>query len=214
MSKLIQKYYQADVWLELPKLAKSVQTTSDIKPFNFIIADPLYDLAYNDLDILDFWFNLLSINGYVAFSPPENPFISVTSDVVHHYFWIKPLSTKNYKKMKNPSRFVELIQYRQTNPENRIWNGAKQHWSMSTNVFTDIVQEPMLHDQGWRKPLSLIKRLIKLYTNPGDTILDPFAGSGVVAEACLQLDRGFVAFDINKEYVLEAKQRLGLENGV
>lgn len=205
MKKLKQEFYVADAWLELPKFAKGLTY-----PFDFIIADPLYDLALSELELLDFWFTGLSRNGYVAFSPPENPFIPVAADVTHHYFWIKPLSTKNYKKMRNPSRFVELIQYKVVPETNRIWNGAKQHWSMSTNVFTDIVQEPMLHDKGWRKPLSLIKRLIKLYTNPGDTVLDPFAGSGVVAEACIQLDRNSVSFDINYDYVKEAKKRLKL----
>lgn len=207
------KFYVADAWLELPKLAENVKVESDSRPFNFIIADPLYDLVHDDKDSLDFWFELLSSNGYVAFSAPENPFISVADDVTHHMYWIKPLSTKNYKAMKNPSRFVELMQYRQTSPENRIWNGAKQHWAMSTNVYSDIVQEPMLHSKGWRKPLSLIKRLIKLYTNPGDTVLDPFAGSGVVAEACMQLGRNSVSFDINREYVIEATDRLGMNHG-
>ena len=204
---MIRKFYVADAWKELPKLLVSM---ADPAPFNFIIADPLYDLNSEERKYLDYWFGWLSLNGYVAFSAPENPFISEADKVTHHGFWVKPLSTKNYKAMKNPSRFVELVQYRQVHPEHRVWNGANQHWSMSTNVFNDIVQEPMLHNKGWRKPLTLIKRLIKLYTNPGDLILDPFAGSGVVAEACMELGRGFVAFDINREYVIEAKQRLGL----
>lgn len=205
---LINEYYVADAWKELPRLAESLTYQYD-----FIIADPLYDLDLAQKEQLDFWFEGISKNGYVAFSSPENPFIENVDDIIHHMFWIKPLSTKNYKAMKNPSRFVELMQYRQVFPEHRVWNGAKQHWSMSTNVYSDIVQEPMLHDQGWRKPLSLIKRLIKLYTNPGDTILDPFAGSGVVAEACMELGRGFVCFDNNADYVYSAKQRLNLYLG-
>lgn len=127
-------------------------------------------------------------------------------------YWIKPISTKNYKAMKNPSRFVELIQYSQGNIDNRVWNGKDYHWSMSTNVHTDIVHKQH-HGEGWTKPLSLIERLIKLYTNHGDTVLDPFAGSGVVAEACMRLGRNSVSFDINKEYVIEATNRLGMNHG-
>ncbi len=209
---MIREFYVADAWLELPKLFEKQKRTSDLKPFNFIIADPMYDLPSDDLDTLDYWFNRLSINGYIAFSAPENPFISTAIDIVHHHYWIKPTSTKNYKAMKNPSRFVELIQYSQGNIDTRVWNGKDYHWSMSTNVHTDIVHKQH-HGEGWTKPLALIERLIKLYTNPGDIVLDPFAGSGVVAEACMRLDRQFVCFDINEEYVTEAKERLGITNG-
>lgn len=203
----MQEFYTADAWIELPKFAESLSWD-----FTFIIADPLYNLEDSEKDTLDSLFLSIASNGYVAFSHPDNPFLDDYRDVDHQYFWVKPLSTKNYKAMKNPSKFVELVQYHQVhpNPKCRIWNGKEYHWAMSTNVLNDIVQEGKLNADGWRKPLSLIKRLIKLYTNPGDTILDPFAGSGVVAEACLELDRGFVAFDINPLYVLEARERLGL----
>ncbi len=205
MTKLIQRFYQADAWQELPRFSESLSWD-----FDFIIADPLYNLNHDQKEELDFWFEGISKNGYVAFSSPDNPFITDHEEVTHQYFWVKPLSTKNYKAMTRPSKFVELVQYRQLHPDKRVWNGKDYHWAMSTNVMNDIVQEGKLNADGWRKPLSLIKRLIKLYTNPGDLILDPFAGSGVVAEACMKLGRGFVCFDINADYVLEATKRLGL----
>lgn len=50
------------------------------------------------------------------------------------------------------------------------------------------------------KPLKLIEHLIKLFSKEGDTILDPFLGSGTTAVACKNSNRKFIGFEINKEY--------------
>ncbi len=48
-----------------------------------------------------------------------------------------------------------------------------------------------------QKPLGLVKRIISASSNPGDMVLDFFAGSGTVGEACLQLGRQFILVDSN-----------------
>ena len=50
-------------------------------------------------------------------------------------------------------------------------------------------------------PVELPAWFIKLFTLPGDVVLDPFIGSGSTAEAAIQLGRNFVGVDKNKEYV-------------
>lgn len=57
-------------------------------------------------------------------------------------------------------------------------------------------------------PLELPARLIKLYTWPGQVILDPFAGSGTTCLAANQLGRHYVGFDIDANYVQLARARL------
>lgn len=47
-----------------------------------------------------------------------------------------------------------------------------------------------------QKPLSLLERLIELMTDPGDTVLDPFAGCGTTIDAAQKLDRRWVGVDI------------------
>jgi site-specific DNA-methyltransferase (adenine-specific) len=47
-----------------------------------------------------------------------------------------------------------------------------------------------------RKPLRLIKRLITAVTQPGDTVIDPAAGSFVVLHAALEVGRNFIGCDI------------------
>jgi site-specific DNA-methyltransferase (adenine-specific) len=48
-----------------------------------------------------------------------------------------------------------------------------------------------------QKPLGIIKRMIQASSNPGDLVMDFFAGSGTVGEACLQLGRRFFLIDNN-----------------
>lgn len=49
-------------------------------------------------------------------------------------------------------------------------------------------------------PKELPHRLIKLYSFYGDTVLDPFMGTGTTAEAALELGRNVVGYEINPEY--------------
>ena len=53
----------------------------------------------------------------------------------------------------------------------------------------------------FRKPPSLIERLIKNHTDIGDTILDPFAGSGVVRDVAQRLARDTIYFELDDRYV-------------
>ncbi len=57
-------------------------------------------------------------------------------------------------------------------------------------------------------PVALPAWFIKLFTKPGQLVLDPFIGSGTTAVACRQLGRHFIGMDINAEYCELARQRL------
>lgn len=50
-----------------------------------------------------------------------------------------------------------------------------------------------------QKPLGIINRIIRASSNPGDVVMDFFAGSGTVGESCLQLRREFILIDNNSE---------------
>ena len=60
-------------------------------------------------------------------------------------------------------------------------------------------------------PVELPLRLIHLYSFVGDTVLDPFMGSGSTAIAAVQAGRHYVGYEINEEYVLTAMNRLEKE---
>ena len=57
-------------------------------------------------------------------------------------------------------------------------------------------------------PVSVITRIIKACSNPGDLIFDPFIGSGTTAEVAIRLGRRAIGFEIKGEYVDIAIERL------
>lgn len=50
-------------------------------------------------------------------------------------------------------------------------------------------------------PFELVERIIKLFSITNDTVLDPFMGTGTTALSCLKLNRSFVGYEINKNYL-------------
>lgn len=59
-----------------------------------------------------------------------------------------------------------------------------------------------------QKPLAIIRRIVAVHSRPGDVVLDFFAGSGTVGEACATLGRHFVLVDNNPVAVNVMKKRL------
>ncbi len=57
-------------------------------------------------------------------------------------------------------------------------------------------------------PLDLPQWFIRLFTVPGDVVLDPFIGSGTTAAAAVTLGRRFVGIDVNTEYVELSRERI------
>lgn len=57
-------------------------------------------------------------------------------------------------------------------------------------------------------PKELPHRLIKLYSFYGDTVLDPFMGTGTTAEAAIELGRNAIGYEINNEYIYLIKNKV------
>jgi site-specific DNA-methyltransferase (adenine-specific) len=57
-------------------------------------------------------------------------------------------------------------------------------------------------------PVKIVEEFIKLLTQKGDIVLDPFVGSGSTAVAAYQSERVYIGFDISEEYCLYAQNRL------
>lgn len=64
-------------------------------------------------------------------------------------------------------------------------------------------------------PQELITPCILAGSKPGDTVLDPFGGSGTTAEVSLRLDRGYIIFELFEDYLKLSKKRIAPhENGL
>lgn len=65
---------------------------------------------------------------------------------------------------------------------------------------------PKIHNT--QKPVKLLKRLIEIFTDPGDVVIDPCAGSGSTLRAAYELGRNSYGFEISKEYCQRAKSEM------
>lgn len=77
-----------------------------------------------------------------------------------------------------------------------------------TDVWRDIdfYKEDRFHPT--QKPVELIKRLIIASSNEGDTVLDPFSGSGSTQLAAIQLKRNYIAIELDEKYYNVGLERI------
>jgi site-specific DNA-methyltransferase (adenine-specific) len=59
-----------------------------------------------------------------------------------------------------------------------------------------------------QKPLEVLRRLVAMCTNEGDTVLDPFCGSGTTGVACVLLGRNFIGIDLDESYLELSEKRM------
>lgn len=90
------------------------------------------------------------------------------------------------------------------------WNGGGRR-----NVFRYEINSgsgnPTHKAHPTTKPLALMRELVSLFTDPGDLVLDPFAGSGTTGVACRMLGRRFVGWELDANYHAIATRRLNGE---
>ncbi|MCY4543288.1 MAG: DNA methyltransferase [Rhodobacteraceae bacterium] len=65
-----------------------------------------------------------------------------------------------------------------------------------------------------QKPLALLRRIVEASSNPGDMLLDPFAGCATACIAAEQLDRQWVGIDISEKAAELVKRRMDAELGL
>ena len=117
--------------------------------------------------------------------------------------------------------------------EHLIWaskNGEGKKWKFNYDWTKDGIEDP-LNPKGkqtrnvwsipltpksekWagehptQKPEELLRRIILSCTNEGDTVLDPFLGSGTTSAVAKVLDRNSIGIELNKKYLPIIKKRL------
>lgn len=65
---------------------------------------------------------------------------------------------------------------------------------------------PKIHPA--QKPVKLLKKLIEIFTDEGDVVIDPCAGSGTTGRACQELGRNFYGFEISKDFHKRATEEM------
>lgn len=102
-----------------------------------------------------------------------------------------------------------VVLYREKLPKFRnIDENGKNH--MIFNWFEwkrdNSKQYPKIHPT--QKPVNLLKQLIEIFTDVGDVIIDPCAGSGSTLRACAELKRSCYGFEIKKEFYRKAQEQM------
>lgn len=67
-------------------------------------------------------------------------------------------------------------------------------------------QYPKIHPT--QKPVNLLKQLIEIFTDEGDVVIDPCAGSGTTLRAAAELGRNSYGFEIDRKFFTEAKEKM------
>ncbi len=88
------------------------------------------------------------------------------------------------------------------------WNGGGRVGVFTHTMFEQKANE---HVHPTQKPIALMLELVSLFTDPDETILDPFTGSGTTGVACLRLGRKFIGIEKDPTYFALACERLRAE---
>lgn len=65
---------------------------------------------------------------------------------------------------------------------------------------------PKIHPT--QKPVVVLKKLIEIFTDPGDVVIDPCAGSGSTLRAAIELDRSAYGFEIDRNFYQQATGKM------
>jgi len=116
--------------------------------------------------------------------------------------------------IKNDVEYILFLrkggEYRSPSPVQRalsmLSREEMQNWMRSS--WTDIRGESTRKGHPAPFPLGLAERLIKMFSFAGDTVLDPFLGTGTTSLAALNTGRNSIGLDIERKYISKAHARL------
>lgn len=122
---------------------------------------------------------------------------------MHGYpiFFIKPYSAQVLKANMKIVGATEcaVVLYRDKLPKFRNDGQMIFDWFEYKRDTKDI---PKIHPT--QKPVRLLKELIRIFTDEGDVVIDPCAGSGTTLRACKEIGRSAYGFEIDKTFYTRA----------
>lgn len=127
-----------------------------------------------------------------SFPYPPNGIVEIDYEFIH--IFKKPGKNKKVSKEIKESSKLSKEEWKEYFSGHWYFGGAKQ-----------IGHEAMFPDE-------LPKRLIKMFSFVGDTVLDPFLGSGTTAKVALELKRNAIGYEINKDFLKIIIEKLKIEN--
>lgn len=135
----------------------------------------------------------------------RDAFAAAGLENVRTMVWIKRGATPQFTGDR-PAQGHELIIVAHPKGKKR-WNGGGKHGVYEVPIVLNRDHgSKRLHTT--QKPLVLMEALVRDFTDPGDTIFDPFCGSGTTLVAARRLGREAIGIEKDRKYAAIAKQRL------
>ena len=125
--------------------------------------------------------------------------------------WFRNSPSSTYHPIREPYKSTERLKYKITK-KGKVWtpNPEGRHggdvWKIPTLAGRRFSDEKVDHPT--QKPLALCDKIIRHFSNKGDLVLVPFAGSGSECVSALNNSRDFIGFEIEEKYITISKQRL------
>lgn len=126
----------------------------------------------------------------------------------NHYpiFFVKNYSAQVLKANMKIVGATEhaIVLYREKLPKFR--NNGKMVFDWFEWRRDSAKEYPKIHPT--QKPVGVLKRLIEIFTDPGDIVIDPVAGSGATLRAAYELGRPSYGFEVDKEFCKKAQEQM------
>lgn len=94
-----------------------------------------------------------------------------------------------------------------------LWWATKGRFAFPSGRPPSVLTCPTVpwrgRDHPTQKPVALLRQLIESTSRPGDTVLDPFAGSGSTGVAAVEAGRRFLGIELDGQHVASARRRIG-----
>ena len=125
--------------------------------------------------------------------------------------WFSKSDDYIYHPIREPYKSKDRLKYKITK-NGKVWTPhpagrlAGDVWSFPTLAGRRFRDEKVDHPT--QKSLAISTRLVRHFSNPGDTVLVPFAGSGTECVAAVGEGRRYLGFELNPAYIDLAQQRL------
>jgi site-specific DNA-methyltransferase (adenine-specific) len=91
--------------------------------------------------------------------------------------------------------------------EERSFIDTESYAKWFSSIWTDVKGQIRTHHPA-PFPLEVPRRLIRMFSFAGDTVLDPFAGTGTTALAALETGRSSISVEIDPTYITLIEERL------
>jgi site-specific DNA-methyltransferase (adenine-specific) len=139
------------------------------------------------------WYESFGVNCIRKFNRCARPLLWMVRDPRRFVFNRDAVRTRSAR---------QRLGDRRANPDGKILDDV---WIIPRLAGTHAERVP---DVPTQLPLELVRRVVLAASDPGDLVVDPFAGSGTTAAVCRELGRRHVGIELSAEYAARARQRV------